>query len=139
MVLAPSIMCLWIGSEIPQLLFSIESNLNYKRYLLQTIYISFIIPLKKCGDIVWDNIPDYLKQFLESLQLETAPIVTGDTKLTSRQLLYYETGRETIQIHINYYKFIKFHKLFHKKSLKNPKIEEGQAIQWPTEKGQKDK
>ena len=39
------------------------------------------------GDIVWDNIPDYLKQFLESLQLEAARIVTGATKLTSKQLL----------------------------------------------------
>ena len=40
------------------------------------------------GDIVWDNIPDYLKQSLESLQLEADRIVTGATKLTSRQLLY---------------------------------------------------
>jgi hypothetical protein len=44
------------------------------------------------SDIVWDNIPDYLKQSLESLQLEAARIVTGATKLTSRQLLYDETG-----------------------------------------------
>jgi hypothetical protein len=43
------------------------------------------------GDIVWDNIPDYLKQSLESLQLEAARIVTGATKLTSKQLLYDET------------------------------------------------
>ena len=44
------------------------------------------------GDIVWDNIPDYLKQSLESLQLEAPHIVTGATKLTSKQLLYDETG-----------------------------------------------
>jgi hypothetical protein len=31
------------------------------------------------GDIVWDNIPDYLKQSLESLQLEAPRIVTGAT------------------------------------------------------------
>ena len=43
------------------------------------------------GDIVWDNIPDYLKQSLESLQFEATRIVTGATKLTSKQLLYDET------------------------------------------------
>ena len=49
-------------------------------------------PLMEYSDIVWDNIPDYLKQSLEILQLEAARIVTGATKLTSRQLLYDETG-----------------------------------------------
>ena len=53
---------------------------------LQTIYISFIRPLMEYGDIVWDNITDYLKQSLESLQLEPARIVTGATTLTSRQV-----------------------------------------------------
>jgi hypothetical protein len=48
------------------------------------------------GDIVWDNITDYLKQSLESLQLEAARIVTGATKLTYRQLLYDETGWQTL-------------------------------------------
>jgi hypothetical protein len=63
-----------------------------KRSHLQAIYISFIRPLMEYGDIVWNNIPDYLKQSLESLQLEGARIVTGATKLTSKQLLYDETG-----------------------------------------------
>ena len=48
-----------------------------KRSHLQTIYISFIRPLMEYGDIVWNNIPDYLKQSLESLQLKAARIVTG--------------------------------------------------------------
>ena len=39
--------------------------------------------------------PDYLKQSLESLQLEAARIVTGATKLTSRQLVYDETEWES--------------------------------------------
>ena len=41
-----------------------------KRSHPQTIYISFITPLMEYGDIVWDNIPYYFKQSLESLQLE---------------------------------------------------------------------
>jgi hypothetical protein len=43
------------------------------------------------GDIVWDNIPDNLRQSLESLQFEAIRIVTDATKLTSKQLLYDET------------------------------------------------
>lgn len=66
------------------------------------------------GDIVWDNIPDYLKQSLESLQLEAARIVTGATKLTSKQLLYDETGWETLQTRRNNHKLITFLEMFHK-------------------------
>jgi hypothetical protein len=55
----------------------------------------------KYGHIVWDNIPDYLKQSLESLQFEAARIVTGATKLTSKQLLYDETWWETLQTRRN--------------------------------------
>jgi hypothetical protein len=62
-----------------------------KRSHLQTIYISFIRPIMEYGDIVWDNIPDNLRQSLESLQFEAARIVTDATKLTSKQLLYDET------------------------------------------------
>ena len=65
------------------------------------------------GDILWDNIPDYLKQSLESLQFETAFIVTGAPKLTSRQLHYYETGWETLQTRRNNHKLITFHEMFH--------------------------
>jgi hypothetical protein len=77
-----------------------------KRSRLQTIYISFIRPLMEYGDIVWNNIPDYLKQSLESLQLKAARIVTGATKLTSKQLLYDETGWETLQTRRNNHKLI---------------------------------
>jgi hypothetical protein len=77
-----------------------------KRSHLQTIYISFIRPLMEYGDIVWNNIPDYLKQSLESLQLKAARIVTGATKLTSKQLLYDETGWETLQTRRNNHKLI---------------------------------
>ena len=40
---------------------------------------------------------DYLKQSLESLQIGAACIVTGATKLTFRQLIFNETGWETLQ------------------------------------------
>jgi hypothetical protein len=64
------------------------------------------------GDIlVWDNIPEYLKQSLESLKLEAARIVTGATKLMSKHLLYEETGWEMLQTHRNNRKLIKFHEI----------------------------
>jgi hypothetical protein len=86
-----------------------------KSSCLQTRYISFIRPLMEYGDIlVWDNIPEYLKQSLESLKLEAARIVTGATKLMSKHLLYEETGWEMLQTHRNNRKLIKFHEMFHK-------------------------
>ena len=57
------------------------------------------------GDIVLDNITDYLKQSLESLQLEAARIVTGVITLTSRQLPYDETGWQTLQPRRSNHKF----------------------------------
>ena len=43
-----------------------------------------------------------------------ARIVTGATKLTSRQLLYDDTGWETLQTRRSNHKLIKFHEMFHK-------------------------
>jgi len=88
-------------------LFSVRSH-------LLTMYISFIRPLTEYGDIVRDNISDYLKQFLESLHLEPARIVTGATKLTSKQVLYDETGWKTLQTRRNNPKLTKFHEIFHR-------------------------
>ena len=68
------------------------------------------------ADIVWDNIPEYLKQTLKKLQLEAARIVTGATKLTPIQLLYEETGWETFQSRRDKHKLIKFHEMYHKVS-----------------------
>ena len=68
------------------------------------------------GDIVWNNIPDYLKQSLESLQFEAVRIVTVVTKLTSRQLLYDETGcmGKCSRLAVKKYKLLKYHEMFHK-------------------------
>ena len=71
-----------------------------QRNLLQVIYFSFIRPLLEYGDIIWDNIPEYLRDKREStnkcIQIEAARIVTGATKLCSKQNLYNDTGWETL-------------------------------------------
>ena len=36
---------------------------------LQVIYFSFIRPLLEYADIIWDNIPEYLRDKLESIQI----------------------------------------------------------------------
>jgi hypothetical protein len=51
-------------------------KIKLKRSHLQTIYISFIRPLMEYGDIVWDNITDYLKQSLEDLHQINIQTVT---------------------------------------------------------------
>ena len=67
------------------------------RISLETIYISFIRPLLEYSDVVWDNITKYEEQALENIQLEAARIVTGSTKLVSINILYIETGWETLK------------------------------------------
>jgi hypothetical protein len=42
----------------------------------QVIYFSFIRPLLEYADIIWDNIPEYLRDKLESMQIEAVRIVT---------------------------------------------------------------
>ena len=67
------------------------------RKSLETIYISFIRPILEYGDVVWDNNTRQEKQDIEKIQIETASIVTGTTKLVSIHSLYEETGWETLK------------------------------------------
>ena len=46
--------------------------------------------------MVLDNCTLYAVNALEKIQLETAHIVTGTTKLVSLEMLYKETGWETL-------------------------------------------
>jgi hypothetical protein len=39
--------------------------------------------LLEYADTIWDNIPEYLRDKLESIQIEAARIVTGATKGTT--------------------------------------------------------
>ena len=84
------------------------------RYTLERVYLSFIRPLLEYADSVWDNIPAYISDTLENIQLEAARIATGGTKLTSRILLYRETGWVSLQDRRNMHKLIQFYKMYHK-------------------------
>ena len=84
------------------------------RYTLERVYLSFIRPLLEYADSVWDNIPAYVNDTLENIQLEAARIATGGTKLTSRILLYRETGWATLHERRNIHKLLQFYKMYHK-------------------------
>ena len=66
------------------------------RKSLETIYIVFIRPILEYADVVWDNCTQQEKYDLEKIQLETARIATGTTKLVSVQKLYDEIRWETL-------------------------------------------
>ena len=63
---------------------------------MQKQYFSFVRPVLEYADIIWDNIPEYLVNKIESIQLEAARIVTEGNRLASRHLLYKETGWEPL-------------------------------------------
>ena len=66
------------------------------RKSLQVIYFTFIRPIIEYGDVVWDNIPQYLKNDLDKIQNESARIVTGCNKLVSLDKLKNECGWESL-------------------------------------------
>ncbi|CAC5414020.1 unnamed protein product [Mytilus coruscus] len=63
-----------------------------ERKTLEQLYCSYIRPVLKYADVVWDTSTLILIHKIESVQIEAARIVTGGTRLTSINLLYKETG-----------------------------------------------
>ena len=57
------------------------------RKSLNRAYISFIRPVLEYADIVWDNCTQYELDLFEKIQIETAVIETGSTRLVSIELL----------------------------------------------------
>jgi hypothetical protein len=71
--------------------------------------------LLEYADIIWDNIPEYLRDKLKSIQIEAAGIVTGETKLCSKQNIYNDTGWETLSERRKTHNILKLHEMFHEK------------------------
>ena len=78
---------------------------------LQSIYFSFIRPVLEYANVVWDNCTQYEANELEKIQIEAARIVTGSTKLVSIDVLYTETGWETLESRRNNHKLTLFYKM----------------------------
>lgn len=62
---------------------------------------------------MWDNLPLYLQEELEKINLEAARIVTGTTKLCSRNTLYLETGWEPLSRRRQKHRLVQLHKMIH--------------------------
>ena len=86
-------------------------NFPFDRQALEKNYISFIRPLLEYADFVWDNCIKYKVNALEKVQVEAARIVTGETKLVSLDMLYRETGWETLESRRRYHKLYSFYKI----------------------------
>ena len=81
------------------------------RKSLQIIYFSFVRPLLEYTDVVWDNCTQHEANEIEKIQVEAARIVTGATRLVSLNLLYTETGWETLASRRDKHKLIMFYKM----------------------------
>ena len=81
-----------IDKATPRLNLMRKLKFKLSRELLQIIYFSFVKPIVEYADIVWDNIPIYVRERLETINIEATRIVTGATKLCSKEKLYVETG-----------------------------------------------
>ena len=74
------------------------------RRSLEIIYVFFIRSLSEYADVVWVNA-------LEEIQLETARLVTGTTRLVSLEIIYKETGWETLEVRRSKHKLCLFYKM----------------------------
>ena len=63
---------------------------------MSNICITFIRPLLQYACKLWDGCFEYDSEKIEKIQLEAARIVTGLTKFSSLEALYFETGWETL-------------------------------------------
>jgi hypothetical protein len=78
------------------------------RELIQIIYFSFVRPILEM--LISFGITF---QYILGINIEAARIVTGATKLCSKEKLYVETGWETMSCRRIKHKVIKFHEMFH--------------------------
>ena len=106
-----------ISKATPRLNLLRTLKFKLSRSQLQTIYFSFIRPILEYGDVIWDNIPNYLKDKLENVQLEAARVVTGANKLCSIVKLYNDTGWDSLSERRRKHKIIKFHEMVHSQTL----------------------
>ena len=70
---------------------------NLDRNSLEKLYFGFIRPILEYGSVVWDNCTREQSDLIESVQYESARIVSGLRKGTSTVKLYGELGWDSLQ------------------------------------------
>ena len=92
----------------------VHPNLNMSNTPIQNVkthkhlYFSFVRPILEYGDVVWNNMPQYLKDGLDKIQNEAARIVSGCSKLVSLSDLREEGGWELLSERRRKHKLILF-------------------------------
>lgn len=81
---------------------------------LSNIYLTFIRPVLEYACEVWDGCFQRDSDKLENIQLEAARIVTGLTKFSSKDSLYFETGWESLADRRKKQKLTVFYKMHNK-------------------------
>ena len=81
------------------------------RKSLQVIHFSFVRPILEYGDVVWNNMPQYLKDDLDKIQNEAPRKVSGCSKLVSLSDLRDECGWELLSERRRKHKLILFFKM----------------------------
>ncbi len=93
------------------ILRSLKFFLN--RSCLEKMYFSLIRPTLKYSDVVWDNCSEYLKQELESVQVEAVRICTGATKYCNIQKLLNDLKWDTLSKRRKQHRLLLFYKMTH--------------------------
>ena len=91
-------------------LWVLVRTVSPRRFWLQK-FCYLKIYILEYADVVWDNCTLYEVNTLEKIQLEAARIVTGTTKLVSLEMLYKETGWETLEVRRSKHKLCLFYKM----------------------------
>ena len=88
-------------------------GLKYKvsRDTLAILYKSMIRSVVEYADCVWDGCSDELSQLLESIQYESAIVVSGALKGTSKQKVLAELGWENLKTRRLIHKLLLFYKI----------------------------
>ena len=92
---------------------NILKSLKFKinRSTLICLYKSLIRPLMEYGDVIWDNCSEGESQLLESVQYESARVVTRAIKGTSGRRLRDELAWEELSERRKLNKLIHFYKI----------------------------
>jgi hypothetical protein len=88
-------------------------GLKYKlnRETLNTLYKSLVRPMMEYADVLWDGCMDGESDLIEFVQYESAKVVTGAMKGTSRNYLMKETGWEDMKLRRCKHKLIFYFKI----------------------------
>jgi len=97
------------ASKRLQMLKGLKYKLN--RETLITLYVSMIRSVLEYANCVWDGCSDVLSDLLESIQYDSAIVISGALKGTSEEKLLIELGWENLKIRRHLHKLILFYKI----------------------------